>query len=182
MPFPSLYRARATHVNQDPKPDGSTTVVVYVPAVFGEESILISDAVGSLPTSPEMGWVLFQAGNPEFPVWVGTGVVGGGGGTGGTDEVWIGPDDPIATNPTIELWYDTDASAPAFGGGAVSYHHYQTTAAAVWNITHNLGFFPNVTTVDSSKRAVISDHIDYPSVNVVVVTFTAALGGEAFLS
>ncbi len=29
------------------------------------------------------------------------------GGTG-TDEVWIGTDDPIVANPTIELWYDSD--------------------------------------------------------------------------
>ena len=29
------------------------------------------------------------------------------GGTG-TDEVWIGPDDPIVATPTIELWVDTD--------------------------------------------------------------------------
>jgi hypothetical protein len=27
----------------------------------------------------------------------------------GPDEVWIGPADPIATVPTIDLWYDTDA-------------------------------------------------------------------------
>lgn len=30
-----------------------------------------------------------------------------GGGT--TDEVAIGPDDPVAANPNVELWYDTDA-------------------------------------------------------------------------
>jgi hypothetical protein len=26
----------------------------------------------------------------------------------GTEEVFVGPNDPIATDPTIELWYDTD--------------------------------------------------------------------------
>lgn len=30
--------------------------------------------------------------------------------SGGSDEVWIGPDDPITTNPSVELWYDTDDS------------------------------------------------------------------------
>lgn len=36
--------------------------------------------------------------------------IGGGGMTGGgTDEVWIGPDDPTATlDPTAELWFDSD--------------------------------------------------------------------------
>jgi len=33
------------------------------------------------------------------------------GASGGTDEVWIGPSDPIATSPSIELWYDDDAVA-----------------------------------------------------------------------
>jgi len=36
-------------------------------------------------------------------------VSSGGGGGAETDEVWIGPDDPIAANPLAELWYDTDA-------------------------------------------------------------------------
>ena len=31
-----------------------------------------------------------------------------GGSGGGTNEVWIGTDDPIVANPTIELWYDSD--------------------------------------------------------------------------
>jgi hypothetical protein len=39
-------------------------------------------------------------------------VSGGAGGTG-SDEVFIQPDDPITLNPTAELWYDTDAVAPA---------------------------------------------------------------------
>lgn len=116
MPFPSLYRARATHLNQDAKPDGSATIVVFIPAVFGEEPVQVTEAIGSLPTSPEMGWVFFQAGNPEFPVWLGrvgdgTGGGDGGGGTG-IDEVWVGPDDPRLANPAIEIWYDTDAVGP----------------------------------------------------------------------
>jgi len=36
---------------------------------------------------------------------------GGGGGGGGTDEVWVGAADPITGNPTIELWFDSDAVA-----------------------------------------------------------------------
>jgi hypothetical protein len=34
-------------------------------------------------------------------------VVGGSAG-GGTDEVYVGTDDPIGTTPSIELWYDSD--------------------------------------------------------------------------
>jgi len=32
---------------------------------------------------------------------------------GGTDEVWIGTDDPIVAHPTIELWVDSDAPSPS---------------------------------------------------------------------
>jgi len=45
--------------------------------------------------------------NAQVKVTVQT-VSGGGGGGGDTNEVWIGTNDPIAANPTIELWFDSD--------------------------------------------------------------------------
>ena len=54
-------------------------IEVFVPQVFGETPITITDAMGALPSSPTMGWVFFQAGNCEFPVWAGEGSGGGGG-------------------------------------------------------------------------------------------------------
>jgi hypothetical protein len=86
---------------------------VYVPAVFGNQSVEVSESIGSLPTQAEMGWVFFQAGNPEFPVWVGR-LASAGGGGGGDNEVWIGPDDP---DGGIELWYDTDDTSIPPGTG-----------------------------------------------------------------
>jgi hypothetical protein len=97
----------------------------------------------------------------------------------GVDEVWIGTDDPIAAHPTIELWYDSDASDT---GDAVGYTHYQSVASSVWTINHPLKFMPNVAIVDSSGREAIADHIDWTSATQVVVTFTAALAGQAYLS
>ena len=35
-------------------------------------------------------------------------------GGGGTDEVWIGPDEPV--DPALELWYDTDDTTSGAGG------------------------------------------------------------------
>ena len=109
MTYPSLYRAQAVSTR-------TGAIDAFVPQVFGETSITITDAVGSLPTTPGMGWVFFQAGNPEFPVWSGGGVSGGssggGGGGGGTgaDEVWIGDNTPSAAE--LELWFDPSAEAP----------------------------------------------------------------------
>jgi 2'-5' RNA ligase len=65
---------------------------------------------------------------------------------------------------------------------AQAYRHIQTTPATVWNIDHGLSFYPHVTVVDSSHREVFPDHIDFPSATTVVVTFTASVGGEAYLS
>ena len=53
-----------------------------------------------------MGWVFFQGGNPEFPVW--TSGIGGGGGSV-SDVVWVAPSEPGAS---MELWYDTDDEVP----------------------------------------------------------------------
>lgn len=96
--FPSVYRARAYQIR------GGLTDV-YVPQVFGETSVTVSEYLGGQPTAPGMGWVVFQGGNPEFPVWAGNLASGGEG--GGTDEVWIGAEPP--TSQTIELWLDVDA-------------------------------------------------------------------------
>jgi hypothetical protein len=72
------------------------------------------------------------------------------------------------------------------GAGAeeqlLAYRHIQVTPATVWNIDHGLSFYPHVTIVDSSHREVFPDHIDFPTATTVVVTFSAAIGGEAYLS
>lgn len=68
---------------------------------------------------------------------------------------------------------------PGPAGG--TYTHTQGTAAAVWSITHNLGFFPNVTVLDSAGTEVEGD-VAYVDANNLTVTFTAAFGGVAYLS
>ena len=107
MPYPSLYRAKAVSIR-------SGSVEAFVPQVFGETTVTITDFLGVTPSAPTMGWVFFQAGNPEFPVWssgMGGGSAGGGNGNGDTgdhsmyDEVWVGPTAPPAAQ---ELWFDTN--------------------------------------------------------------------------
>ena len=102
---------------------------------------------------------------------------------GGTDEVWVGTDDPIAIHPTIELWYDSDAIAPPSGGtgGPVAYVHHQDTVAASWIVVHGLGFFPNVTVIDSSGATCEGDvaHIDS---STLTIQFSGAFTGTAYLS
>lgn len=104
--YPSIYRAKAVRI--DP-----SSIQAFVPQVFGDTPITISSFLGAKP-GPSMGWVFFQSGDPDFPVWA-SGVSGGGGnggnggGGGGIDEVWVGPDTPAGAE---EVWYDTDAVSP----------------------------------------------------------------------
>jgi hypothetical protein len=62
-----------------------------------------------------------------------------------------------------------------------AYVHIQSTPAAVWTINHNLGKYPAVSIVDSANDEVMSE-VNYTSTNQVVLTFSAAFSGKAFLN
>jgi hypothetical protein len=79
------------------------------------------------------------------------------------------------------LWRWNGNAWDNISGGAVAYTHIQGTSSAVWNITHNLKFYPNVTTIDSSG-AICEGEINYTNPNSLTVTFTAAFSGTAYLS
>ena len=64
---------------------------------------------------------------------------------------------------------------------ASDYVHNQIASASTWTITHNLGYYPSVTVVDSSNNVVVGD-VTYISDNVVTVSFNATFGGKAYLS
>lgn len=64
---------------------------------------------------------------------------------------------------------------------AGSYIHNQSTSSATWTITHNLGFYPSVSVVDSGGNYVVGD-VTYVSLNVVSIAFSSAFGGKAYLS
>lgn len=89
------------------------------------------------------------------------------GGTGAKGE----PGDPGQPGPP----------GPIGGVISIAYTYYQNSAASVWTIHHSLGFQPNVTIVDSAGTNVEGD-VGYPDNNTVIVTFTSAFGGVAYLS
>jgi hypothetical protein len=96
-----VYRAVCLSIDVD-----GGVVRCHVPQVFADETVTCLDVTGDLPSTGESGWVSFESGFPDRPVWLSAG--GGSGGGGGTDEVWVGPSEP---GSTIELWYDTDELA-----------------------------------------------------------------------
>ena len=57
----------------------------------------------------------------------------------------------------------------------------QLTPSASWTITHNLGKMPAVTIVDSAGNKVIGE-IQYIDLNTVVLSFSAAFAGKAYMN
>lgn len=95
--YPGLYKAKAVKLS-------TTEVTALIPQVFGDTSVIITDFLG--PPSIGMGWVFFQSGDESHPVWCS----GLGGGGSVSDVVWVDPAAP--TDKNIELWWDTDDTAP----------------------------------------------------------------------
>lgn len=82
-------------------------------------------------------------------------------------------------------WAPISGTATGGGGGGpggpVAYVHNQGTIAASWLVEHSLGFFPNVTVIDSGGTTCEGDvgHIDD---NTLTIQFSAAFTGTAYLS
>jgi len=61
------------------------------------------------------------------------------------------------------------------------YVHTQSLSSAVWNITHNLDGYPNVTSVDNSDIQ-IEGEVKYINLNEITITFNSSVSGKAYLS
>ena len=68
-----------------------------------------------------------------------------------------------------------------FTVGRASYEHMQGAASSSWSITHNLGFKPNVTVIDSAGN-IVEGEIAYTNSNSLTVSFQSAFSGNAYLS
>jgi hypothetical protein len=96
----------------------------------------------------------------------------------------------VPARPGVAISEPARASVEVSTGGSLpgppgppggTYRHVQTIPATTWTIVHNLGFRPNVTVVDTAGEQVEGE-VDYVSETTVVVTFTAAFAGDAYLS
>lgn len=64
---------------------------------------------------------------------------------------------------------------------ATRHVHTQGTASATWTITHGLGGYPSVSIVDSAKTVVFGE-VTYTNTTQVVVNFSSAFSGYAYLT
>lgn len=63
----------------------------------------------------------------------------------------------------------------------LGYVFVQSTPSATWTINHDLNKYPSVSIVDSANDEVIGE-VNYTSTTQVVVSFSAAFSGKAFLN
>jgi hypothetical protein len=90
-------------------------------------------------------------------------------------------DDVVIIKPTNAI---VEVTAPGPQGVAASalifYTHTQNSPSAVWTINHNLGGNPTAVVLDSAGTQ-CEGTFSYPTVNQMVITFTAAFSGVAYV-
>jgi hypothetical protein len=87
---------------------------------------------------------------------------------------------PVTT--VIEVGIGGPQGPPGSAGAAPqAYTHTQMIPASVWTIDHNLGYIPNIR-VKNTLGETCWGEVDAPTVNQLVVTFSAAFAGWAYLS
>ena len=70
--------------------------------------------------------------------------------------------------------------AGTFSPGDVSYTHIQSVASNTWTVNHNLGFNPTAVVLDSAGTN-CEGTFSYPTTNTLIITFTAAFTGTAYV-
>ena len=86
---------------------------------------------------------------------------------------------PVIPNVTIAA-PGPQGPAGTFAVGDVAYTHTQAVSSSTWTINHNLGFNPVAVVLDSGGTQ-CEGSIAYPSINQMVITFTGAFTGVAYI-
>ena len=80
------------------------------------------------------------------------------------------------TQPVVRV----TAPGPQGNAADVFYVHTQSVASATWTINHNLGGEPTAVVLDSAGTQ-CEGTFSYPSKNQMIITFTAAFTGTAYV-
>ena len=83
-------------------------------------------------------------------------------------------------NLTDKLFYDF-AAFTLSSQGSPTVEFNQVVPATTWTITHNLGKFPSITVIDSGNTVVHGEYT-YIDNNKIVLEFSAAFAGKAYLN
>jgi hypothetical protein len=86
---------------------------------------------------------------------------------------------PVIPNVTIAA-PGPQGPAGTFAVGDVAYTHTQAVSSSTWTINHNLGFNPLAIVLDSGGTQ-CEGSVTYPSTNQMIITFTGAFTGVAYI-
>lgn len=84
---------------------------------------------------------------------------------------------PIVPTVTVSA---VGPQGPSGIAGSVFYVHTQAVASNVWTINHNLNGEPTAVVLDSAGTQ-CEGTFSYPSKNQMVITFTSAFTGTAYV-
>ena len=65
--------------------------------------------------------------------------------------------------------------------GDKTYTYTQSSASALWVVTHTLSKYPSVTILDDSNNVVIAD-VQYIDENTIQISFASAVTGSVILN
>lgn len=87
----------------------------------------------------------------------------------------------INETPTVTVSASGPQGAPGtFDPADIFYVHTQGSPSAVWTINHNLNGNPTAVVLDSAGTQ-CEGTFSYPTMNQMVITFTAAFSGTAYV-
>jgi len=90
-------------------------------------------------------------------------------------------DDAIIVVPNIPtVTIQTPGPQGPSASAQIFYVHTQAVASAVWTINHNLGGQPTAVVLDSAGTQ-CEGTFSYPSINQMVITFSSAFTGTAYV-
>ena len=86
---------------------------------------------------------------------------------------------PVIPNVTITA-PGPQGPAGTFTPSDIAYTHTQAVSSSTWTINHNLGFNPLAIVLDSGGTQ-CEGSVTYPSTNQMIITFTGAFTGVAYI-
>jgi hypothetical protein len=94
---------------------------------------------------------------------------------------WLHDVSTVGAENNDVLSYEASSGLWKASKAALRHTHTQAVAATSWAITHNLGYMPSITVIDSGGNEVEGDMV-YNDTNTVTISFSAQMSGIAYLS
>jgi len=87
---------------------------------------------------------------------------------------------PAGTQNDV-LTYDEESESWFASKTPLRYVYTQQAALATWSITHNMGYMPSITVIDSGGNEV-EGNIVYNDIDTLTLMFSSEMSGTAYLS